>query len=210
MCELTDGQEELRMRKVWTLRSQDQLELDLRWTYYLHYTVDVLSGTGGGAFVSGEKSSIPIFFAPPCLSCTSPPSLPCDSIQLSHLVSRGCPWHRTPSDFTLKSPTNCWSHCVLCFHVFTALSGSSSNAKYDPDQIKVEIACRRERVSHYQRRTMDCRERAFRIEKGLGCGPCRILWLWPRGFERMRMRSSSKGQAEARSLARHTHRKGWT
>jgi len=35
-----------------------------------------------------------------------------------------------------------------------AHSGSSSNAKYDPDQIKAEIACRRERVSHYPLRTM--------------------------------------------------------
>lgn len=64
MCQVTDGQEELRMRKVWTVRSQGQLELDLSWTYYLHYTVDVLSGTGGSAFLSGEKGSIPLFFHP--------------------------------------------------------------------------------------------------------------------------------------------------
>lgn len=49
---------------------------------------------------------------------------------------------------------------------------------------------------------MGCREGPFRIEKGQGCDPYRILWLWLRGFERMRLRSSSKGQAEARSLAR--------
>lgn len=49
---------------------------------------------------------------------------------------------------------------------------------------------------------MGCREWPFRIEKALGCGPYRILWLWLGGFERMRMRSSSKGQAEARSVAR--------
>lgn len=48
---------------------------------------------------------------------------------------------------------------------------------------------------------MGCRERPFRIEKGPGCGPYRILWLWLMGFERMRMRSSLKGQAEARSRA---------
>uniref|UniRef100_A0A3Q1EC14 WWC family member 3 n=1 Tax=Acanthochromis polyacanthus TaxID=80966 RepID=A0A3Q1EC14_9TELE len=44
---------------------------------------------------------------------------------------------------------------MLLFHelsednrsITSTLSGSSSNAKYDPDQIKVEIACRRERVS---------------------------------------------------------------
>lgn len=48
---------------------------------------------------------------------------------------------------------------------------------------------------------MGCGEGPFRIEKGLGCGPYRILWLWLRGFERMRMSSPSKGQAEARSLA---------
>lgn len=52
---------------------------------------------------------------------------------------------------------------------------------------------------------MGCREGPFRIEKGLGCGPYRILWLWLRGFERMRMRSSSKGQAEARSLPHRGH-----
>ncbi|KAK7915763.1 hypothetical protein WMY93_011524 [Mugilogobius chulae] len=34
--------------------------------------------------------------------------------------------------------------------VTSTLSSSSSNAKYDPDQIKVEVACRRERVSHYE------------------------------------------------------------
>lgn len=56
---------------------------------------------------------------------------------------------------------------------------------------------------------MGCRKGPFRIEKGLGCGPYRILWLWLRGFERMRVRSSSsKGQAEASSLARRaTHQK---
>lgn len=42
---------------------------------------------------------------------------------------------------------------------------------------------------------MGCGGGAFRIERGLGWGPYRILWLWLRGFERMR--SSSKGQAEA-------------
>lgn len=50
---------------------------------------------------------------------------------------------------------------------------------------------------------MGCSEGPLWVEMGLGCGPFRILWLWFMGFERMRVRSSSKGQAEARSP---THR----
>lgn len=86
----------------------------------------------------------------------------------------GVCWETTPDPphkLTLKLSTNCRSLFVLCFHVFTALSSSSSNAKYDPDQIKVEIACRRERVSHYRRRTMGCSEGPFWLVKGAGVWP---------------------------------------
>lgn len=47
-----------------------------------------------------------------------------------------------------------------------------------------------------------------RIEKGPGRGPYRIPWLWLRALERMRMRSSSEGQAEARPVTRHRRRRG--
>lgn len=124
----------------------------------------------------------------------TPASCHTQSVQGASTESKG--WGTTldpPSDLTF----------VLCFSVFTALSGSSSNAKYDPDQIKVEIACRRERVSHYRRRTMGCSEGPFWVEKGAGVWPLQDTVALARGLERMRMRSSSKGQAEARSLT-HT------
>lgn len=47
-----------------------------------------------------------------------------------------------------------WLWLFDSFFSLIAHSGSSSNAKYDPDQIKAEIACRRERVGHYPQRTM--------------------------------------------------------
>lgn len=151
-----------------------------------------------------------------------PPSLPPDSSQLSHTkrpegVHReqrlgddtGSPFNSVKGTLchklTVESSlsTNCWSLCVLSFSLFTALSGSSSNAKYDPDQIKVEIACRRERVSHYQRRTMGCSEGPFWAQNGAGVWPLQDTVALARGLKRMRMRSSSKGQTKARSL---THR----
>lgn len=54
---------------------------------------------------------------------------------------------RTPPQMTTSSKSAPLS-CV------PALSGSSSNSKYDPGQIKAEIACRRERVSHRRPGTM--------------------------------------------------------
>lgn len=141
----------------------------------------------------------------------TPASCHIQSVQGASTESKG--WGTTldpPSDLTCELKNRHYQLTavppppfVLCFSVFTALSGSSSNAKYDPDQIKVEIACRRERVSHYRRRTMGCSEGPFWVEKGAGVWPLQDTVALARGLERMRMRSSSKGQAEARSLT-HT------
>uniref|UniRef100_A0A3B3QF38 WWC family member 3 n=1 Tax=Paramormyrops kingsleyae TaxID=1676925 RepID=A0A3B3QF38_9TELE len=45
----------------------------------------------------------------------------------------------------------------------STFSGGSSNAKYDPDQIKAEIACRREGVSHYQQRLLKGRRKHWSL-----------------------------------------------
>lgn len=47
---------------------------------------------------------------------------------------------------------------------------------------------------------MGCSEGPFWVEKGAGVWPLQDTVALARGLERMRMRSSSKGQAEARSL----------
>ncbi|XP_051928964.1 protein WWC3 isoform X2 [Hippocampus zosterae] len=48
-----------------------------------------------------------------------------------------------------------------------ALSGSSSGAKYDPDQIKVEVACRRERLSRLKHELAQVRQELQYKEMGV-------------------------------------------
>ncbi|XP_056131915.1 protein WWC3 isoform X3 [Lampris incognitus] len=49
----------------------------------------------------------------------------------------------------------------------TSISGSSSNAKYDPDQIKVEIACRRERLSRLKQELAQMKQELQYKEMGV-------------------------------------------
>ncbi|XP_029906138.1 protein WWC3 [Myripristis murdjan] len=49
----------------------------------------------------------------------------------------------------------------------STLSGSSSNAKYDPDQIKVEIACRRERLSRLKQELAQMKQELQYKEMGV-------------------------------------------
>ncbi|XP_077463837.1 protein WWC3 isoform X2 [Stigmatopora argus] len=49
----------------------------------------------------------------------------------------------------------------------SALSGSSSGAKYDPDQIKVEVACRRERLSRLKHELAQVRQELQYKEMGV-------------------------------------------
>ncbi|XP_040895795.1 protein WWC3 [Toxotes jaculatrix] len=64
---------------------------------------------------------------------------------------------------------------MLLFHelsednrsVASTLSGSSSNAKYDPDQIKVEIACRRERLSRLKQELAQVKQELQYKEMGV-------------------------------------------
>ncbi|XP_056893986.1 protein WWC3 isoform X2 [Takifugu flavidus] len=64
---------------------------------------------------------------------------------------------------------------MLLFHelsednrsVSSALSGSSTNAKYDPDQIKVEIACRRERLSRLKQELAQVKQELHYKEMGV-------------------------------------------
>ncbi|KAM6963064.1 protein WWC3 [Aplochiton taeniatus] len=49
----------------------------------------------------------------------------------------------------------------------SALSGSSSNAKYDPDQIKAEIACRRERLSRLKQELAQMKQELQYKEMGV-------------------------------------------
>lgn len=64
---------------------------------------------------------------------------------------------------------------MLLFHelsednrsITSTLSGSSSNAKYDPDQIKVEIACRRERLSRLKQELAQVKQELQYKEMGV-------------------------------------------
>uniref|UniRef100_A0A3Q3JLK0 WW domain-containing protein n=1 Tax=Monopterus albus TaxID=43700 RepID=A0A3Q3JLK0_MONAL len=64
---------------------------------------------------------------------------------------------------------------MLLFHELTednrsitsTLSGSSSNSKYDPDQIKVEIACRRERLSRLKQELAQVKQELQYKEMGV-------------------------------------------
>ncbi|KAM9848350.1 protein WWC3 isoform 2-T2 [Aulostomus maculatus] len=64
---------------------------------------------------------------------------------------------------------------MLLFHdlsednrsISSTLSGSSSNAKYDPDQIKVEIACRRERLSRLKQELAQVKQELQYKEMGV-------------------------------------------
>uniref|UniRef100_A0A665STG9 WWC family member 3 n=1 Tax=Echeneis naucrates TaxID=173247 RepID=A0A665STG9_ECHNA len=64
---------------------------------------------------------------------------------------------------------------MLLFHelsedsrsVTSTLSGMSSNAKYDPDQIKVEIACRRERLSRLKQELAQVKQELQYKEMGV-------------------------------------------
>ncbi|XP_059197787.1 protein WWC3 [Centropristis striata] len=64
---------------------------------------------------------------------------------------------------------------MLLFHelsednrsVTSTLSGSSSNAKYDPDQIKVEITCRRERLSRLKQELAQVKQELQYKEMGV-------------------------------------------
>nr|XP_057929461.1 protein WWC3 [Doryrhamphus excisus] len=64
---------------------------------------------------------------------------------------------------------------MLLFHelsedsrsIASAISGSSSNAKYDPDQIKVEVACRRERLSRLKHELAQVRQELQFKEMGV-------------------------------------------
>ncbi|XP_068449191.1 protein WWC3 isoform X2 [Clinocottus analis] len=49
----------------------------------------------------------------------------------------------------------------------SALSGSSSNSKYDPDQIKVEVACRRERLSRLKQELAQVKQELQYKEMGV-------------------------------------------
>ncbi|XP_028817717.1 protein WWC3 isoform X2 [Denticeps clupeoides] len=49
----------------------------------------------------------------------------------------------------------------------SSLSGSSSNAKYDPDQIKEEIACRRERLSRLKQELLQMKQELQYKEMGV-------------------------------------------
>ncbi|KAM9383754.1 protein WWC3 isoform 2-T2 [Pholidichthys leucotaenia] len=51
--------------------------------------------------------------------------------------------------------------------ITSTLSGSSSNAKYDPDQIKVEIACRRERLSRLKQELAQVKQELQYKEMGV-------------------------------------------
>uniref|UniRef100_A0A8D0AT88 WWC family member 3 n=1 Tax=Sander lucioperca TaxID=283035 RepID=A0A8D0AT88_SANLU len=64
---------------------------------------------------------------------------------------------------------------MLLFHelsednrsITSTLSGSSSNSKYDPDQIKVEIACRRERLSRLKQELAQVKQELQYKEMGV-------------------------------------------
>ncbi|XP_028258744.1 protein WWC3 [Parambassis ranga] len=64
---------------------------------------------------------------------------------------------------------------MLLFHelsednrsITSTLSGSSSNAKYDPDQIKVEVACRRERLSRLKQELAQVKQELQYKEMGV-------------------------------------------
>ncbi|KAG7473000.1 WWC3 isoform X1 [Solea senegalensis] len=64
---------------------------------------------------------------------------------------------------------------MLLFHelsednrsITSTLSGSSSSAKYDPDQIKVEIACRRERLSRLKQELAQVKQELQYKEMGV-------------------------------------------
>ncbi|XP_070764909.1 protein WWC3 [Enoplosus armatus] len=64
---------------------------------------------------------------------------------------------------------------ILLFHelsednrsITSTVSGSSSNAKYDPDQIKVEIACRRERLSRLKQELAQVKQELQYKEMGV-------------------------------------------
>ncbi|XP_069006885.1 protein WWC3 isoform X1 [Embiotoca jacksoni] len=64
---------------------------------------------------------------------------------------------------------------MLLFHelsednrsITSTLSGSSSNAKYDPDQIKVEIGCRRERLSRLKQELAQVKQELQYKEMGV-------------------------------------------
>lgn len=51
--------------------------------------------------------------------------------------------------------------------ITSTVSGSSSNAKYDPDQIKVEIACRRERLSRLKQELAQVKQELQYKEMGV-------------------------------------------
>ncbi|KAM6938742.1 protein WWC3 isoform 1-T1 [Lycodopsis pacificus] len=64
---------------------------------------------------------------------------------------------------------------MLLFHelsednrsITSTLSGSSSNSKYDPDQIKVEVACRRERLSRLKQELAQVKQELQYKEMGV-------------------------------------------
>ncbi|XP_056269946.1 protein WWC3 isoform X2 [Pseudoliparis swirei] len=52
-------------------------------------------------------------------------------------------------------------------HADSGLSGSSSSSKYDPDQIKVEVACRRERLSRLKQELAQVKQELQHNEMGV-------------------------------------------